>query len=699
MLPDVERDQLRQAIALYEKGSAREAAAVCEALLRRLPDDGDARQLLGLIRSAEGRFNEAISQFDQVLSLQPVNALVHHRRGLAKLAVNRVDDAIADFERTLVLRPEFIDALCSLGNAFATQQRYDEALACYEGVLVSEMRHWEALNNRGNVLTALGRHDEAIRSYEAAMTVAPAEAAAHFNCGLARFALGRNEHAIADFDHALERDPDHAEALHARGNALRNLRRHEEAAASYTAAAAKKPRLPFIEGDALHGRMQLCDWTDYEVSVERILHGVSEGQPVAVPFVLISISDDPQLQRRCAEMYVRYGRVAGEPGQSFTRRTGNSKIRLAYLSAKFHDHAGARLIADLLEIHDRRRFELIGVSFGPDARGEMRERLRRSFDDFLEVRERSDADVAAMLRARGVDIAIDLVGFTDNSRLGILAHRAASIQVNFLGCPGTTGADYVDYIIADETVIPIGQDACYAERVVRMPESYQVNDSKRRIADRTPTRREAGLPEASVVLCCFNSPFKITPDVFDVWMRVLGRFGDAVLWLLQGNLTAEANLKREASVRGIDPTRIIFAPHMPLPEHLARHRLADLFIDTYPCNAHVTASDALWAGLPMLTCSGRSFASRVAASLLKAVGLPDLITSGLAEYEMRIGDLLANRHELRALRDRLGRNLGTAPLFDTDRFRRHLEAAYVTMWETWRRGSAPQAFTVPALTS
>jgi predicted O-linked N-acetylglucosamine transferase (SPINDLY family) len=383
-----------------------------------------------------------------------------------------------------------------------------------------------------------------------------------------------------------------------------------------------------------------------------------------------------------------------EPAPGSSRPTDAGKIRLAYVSSKFHDHAGARLIAELLEIHDRRRFEIIGVSFGPSAKGEMRERLRRSFDQFLDVRERSDREVAVMLRGLGIDIAVDLVGFTDSSRLGIFGHRAAPVQVGFLGCPGTTGAEYIDYIIADDTVIPAGDEVYYTERVVRLPDSYQVNDSRRRIGDGGPTRTESGLPENSFVLCCFNNPSKITPVVFGIWMRVLRRFGDTVLWLMRSNSSAEGNLRREAAARGVDPARLVFAPHAPLAEHLARHRLADLFVDTIPYNAHVTASDALWAGLPIITCAGRSFASRVAASLLRSVGLPELITTSLDEYEARLYRLLDERYELSTLRARLHQNIVGAPLFDTDRFRNNLEAAYIAMFETCRRGEPPKAFSV-----
>jgi len=370
---------------------------------------------------------------------------------------------------------------------------------------------------------------------------------------------------------------------------------------------------------------------------------------------------------------------------------------IAYLSADFHRHATAYLMAELFERHDRSRFEVIGVSFGVDDKSDMRRRLVAAFDQFYDVRRKRDEEVAKLLHDLQVDIAIDLKGYTQDSRPGILAYRPTPIQASYLGFPGTMGAEFIDYIIADETVVPFDHQPFYAEKIVHLPDCYQVNDTKRNIAERTPTRQEAGLPERGCVFCCFNNNWKITPEVFSVWIRLLHAVEGSVLWLFRDNESAERNLRKEAQARGIDPARLVFAGRLPLEDHLARHRLADLFLDTLPCNAHTTASDALWVGLPVLTCMGNAFAGRVAASLLKAIGLPELVTHSIEDYEALALRLAKDPSLLEGYRNRLATNRLTHPLFDTDRFRHHIEAAYLQMWEIWQRGEQPRSFAVEAL--
>jgi protein O-GlcNAc transferase len=377
-------------------------------------------------------------------------------------------------------------------------------------------------------------------------------------------------------------------------------------------------------------------------------------------------------------------------------RYRHERIRVAYLSADLHEHATAYLMAELFERHDRERFEVTAVSWGPQVASPMRTRLQQAFEHFVDVRGRGDVEVAHWLREQEIDIAVDLKGYTFDARLGILAQRPVPVQVNYLGYPGTLAAPYIDYLIADAVVIPPEARMHYAEQVVWLPDSYQVNDRQRVIAARTPSRGELGLPERGIVFCSFNNNYKLTPEVFALWMRLLQQVEGSVLWLLEGNAAVAANLRREAQVRGIAPERLVFAPRAPLPEHLARQRTADLFLDTLPCNAHTTASDALWAGLPLVTCLGATFAGRVAASLLTAVGLPELITPSLAEYEALALRLATDPEALAAVKAKLARNRDTYPLFDSDRTRRHLEAAYVTMWERYQRGEAPAAFAVPA---
>jgi predicted O-linked N-acetylglucosamine transferase (SPINDLY family) len=369
-------------------------------------------------------------------------------------------------------------------------------------------------------------------------------------------------------------------------------------------------------------------------------------------------------------------------------------MRIAYLSADFRRHATAYLIAELIERHDRERFEIIGLSYGPDDRSDMRARLAGAFDRFVDVRTSSDEAIARLIERSRVDIAVDLMGHTQFARPAILAFRPAPIQAAYLGFPGTTGADFIDYVIADPIVAPFELQPCFTEKIVHLPECYQVNDSARKIATRIPTREEFGLPAEGFVFCCFNTSWKIAPAMFEVWLRLLRAVPGSVLWLLRDNADAERNLRREAAARGADPSRLVFADRLGPEQHLARHRLADLFLDTLPYNAHTTASDALWAGLPLLTCRGETFAARVAASLLESVGLPELVTTSLGDYETLALELATDDQLRRQLRQRLEGNRLTHPLFDTQRFRRHIEAAYQTMWELWQRRESPRSFSV-----
>ena len=434
-----------------------------------------------------------------------------------------------------------------------------------------------------------------------------------------------------------------------------------------------------------------CRWDRLGVHARDLVRQVKEGRGIVEPFTFLLVSGDPAEQRLCAE------RCAARIPQAATpppKRAPDSRTRLAYLSGDFRNHAVAQLTAGLFELHDRSRFEVTGVSFGADDGSELRARIERGFDRFIDARTRSDAEVAATLRDLGIDIAVDMSGYMNLARPGILALRPAPIQVNFLGYPGTLGAAFMDYIVADRFLVPEQDAECYSERPVYLPDTYFVNDSKRPIAEDTPSRAELALPQDAFVFCCFNLTAKITPEVFSIWMRLLAQIPGSVLWLLEDNAGARRNLEREAQARGVDAARLVFAPRMRTDRHLARQRRADLFLDTLPYNAHTTASDALWAGLPVLTCPGRTFAGRVAGSLLRAVGLPELIARDLAHYEALALELARDAARLAELRAKLERNRATAPLFDTDRFRRHIEAAYATMREIALRGESPRSFAV-----
>jgi predicted O-linked N-acetylglucosamine transferase (SPINDLY family) len=469
---------------------------------------------------------------------------------------------------------------------------------------------------------------------------------------------------------------------------LSRFKQHKEALMCFEKALQNKPNLEFAEGNRLHEKLLLCEWSDLDADIERLLSGTRKGTPTE-PFHLLSIPATPGDLLTAARRFVTDRFPISHPAQR-QRSAHHDRIRIAYLSFDFRAHPVADLIAGLFEEHDKLRFEVTAISVGPDDGSEVRQRIKAACEHFIDAQRQGDEEIVGLIQQRGIDIAVDLNGFTQGTRMGALLRRPAALQVNYLGYPGTLGSSQFDYIIVDDTIVPEHECGFYTEKCVWLPHTFQVNDRRRAIAESTPSRRECGLPEAGAVFCCFNTNYKITPAVFGVWMRLLGANEGSVLWLRHANEAASANLRREAEARGISSQRLIFAPRTAsAADHLARYRVADLFLDTLPYNAHATATDALWAGLPVLTCMGSTFASRVAASLLKAAGLPELITNSLQEYEAMALALASDPRRLALLKEKLAHNHSTSPLFDTASFTRHLEAAYQTMWERHQRGYPP----------
>jgi predicted O-linked N-acetylglucosamine transferase (SPINDLY family) len=579
--------------------------------------------------------------------------------------------------------------------ALHRQGRLAEADALYQDILRSDPSHFDALHLRGVIALQTRRWEDGVALVRDAIALNGNVPEAHDNLGNGLRELRRFDEALASFDRAIALRPGDARLHRNRGSTLQSLDRHEEALASFAKAFALQPDLEFLPGMLTHTKMTLCDWSDIQRDLAALEDRIEHGERAALPFPVIVLSDSPRLQRKAAELYVRARCPANTALPEIARWPGHDKLRIGYFSADLQNHATAYLMAELFEQHDASSFEITAFSFGSDTGDAMRQRLRAGFHRFIDVRHRTDQEVAVLARELEIDIAVDLKGFTKDFRTGIFACRAAPIQVNYLGYPGTMGADYIDYIVADPILIPESDQRHYAEKIVWLPDSYQVNDTRRRIADATPTRAEAGLPLDGFVFCCFNQSLKITPEVFDGWMRILRRVAGSVLWLLHDNDAAVANLRRAATHRGVDADRLVFAPRQPLPDHLARHRLADLFLDTVPCNAHTTASDALWAGLPVLTRMGATFAGRVAASVVNAVGLAELITTTQDAYEAKAIALATDPDALTAVRQTLARNRLTAPLFDTARFTTHLEAAYRAMVARYQAGLPPAPIRVP----
>ena len=589
----------------------------------------------------------------------------------------------------MALQPDHAEAQRSRGLILNVMGRQAEAVASFERVIALYPKDTQTLLDHGIALHALGRLSQALLSFDRALAVSPTYVAAHNNKAAIFIDLNRHADALASCNRAIAIEPDCAIAHYTRAIALEGLGRLEEAIESYTKALSYDPDMELVPGKRLHTIMQTCRWDGLEDEYRAILRRIDDGHAASPPFTLLAIPSSPLRQRKAAELFCR-NRLSTDASNHWpTPKRRSERLRIGYFSADFYNHATALLAAGLFELHDRSAFEVIGFSYGVAATDPMRDRLSTAFDRFVDVSDKGDTEIAAMARDMGIDIAVDLKGHTLASRPGIFVHRAAPLQGAYLGYPGTTAMPSIDYLIADPVLIPPEHRPYYSEKIAYIPPSYQVNDSKRTTSARRFTKRELDLPETGFVFCCFNNSYKITPAVFDVWMRLLHAVEGSVLWLLESSAVAMANLRAEAQKRGIAPQRLIFAPRMDPADHLARHSAADLFLDTFYCNAHTTASDALWAGVPVLTKLGDTFTGRVAASLLTAIGLPDLIVGSDDAYEKRALALAANPAELGSLKRRLMENKATHPLFDTMRFTRNIEDVYLRMWARYESGARP----------
>ena len=664
---------------LKSEGRAGEALASFDRAVALKPDYAAAWSRRAQALHDLARLTEALESADRALALNPRHLEALNARGAILAELDRPEDALASYDQALRLAPDFPDTLNNRALALKSLRRPEDALASVERALTIHPGMAEAWNNRGIILFDLKRMGEAIDSYDRALALRPAYAQAFNNRAVAKAGLKRFIDSLADCDQALALRPDFADALYNRGNALSELSRPEEALADYEEALAIDPGHPNALSGLANAALLIGDWQRTAELKERLKDDVLAGRSVIQPFVVMGYWDDNDLQLRAARNYVRRAGPGRLPALWRGERYSHDKIRIAYLSADFHNHVTAALTVEMFERHDRGRFEITAMSFGPDDGSAMRARLVRAFDRFHDARQQSDRQVAELLRGLEIDIAVDLGGHTSGARPWVLAYRPCPVQAKYMGYPGTSGSDFIDYLIADRVVVPQDQDPFFSEKIAALPETLWVTDTARPFPA-PPSRAEAGLPETGFVFCCFNHNWKITAPIFDIWMRLLDRIEGSVLWLLEGNASIGANLRKEAAARGIAPERLIFAGRTSPEQHLARQQLADLFLDTLPYNAHTTASDALWAGLPLITLPGQSFPARVAASILQAADMPEMIAPDLAGYEALALKLATEPAALQAVRRKLA-DKSAMPLFDTARFTRNLEAAYLAMLE------------------
>lgn len=676
------------------------ALAAYERALALDPRLAEAHLDIGTLHAAEQRPEAALAAYDRALASRSDYVAAWLGRGGMALRLDRHDEALAAYDRALALQPDCAEAMAGRGNALVELGRHEEAAAVYDKATGLHPAFAGGWVGRGNLLVRRGRYADASMAFDHAITLDSSLAEAWLGRGLTSYLLSRHERAIAAYDRAIELAPAVARAaLVGKGDVHYATRQYEDALATWGKARTIGPDTSTMDCACQLARMHLCDWTGFAAESARVRAAVVDGKRAA-PLSFIALPSTAAEQLRCARVWMAHSFPRLAPAVQTGEPYAHERIRVAYMSSDFRRHAVAVLAAGLFEHHDRRHFEITGLSIGPDDGSEMRRRIAAGVDDFVDAAAHGDESIAALVRAREIDILVDLNGLTAHARTGALALRPAPIQVNWLGYPGTLGAEWYDYIVADPVVIPDLHRGCYAEKVVHLPDTYLVNDDRRAIAERMFTRAELGLPPTGVVFCCFNNAYKLTPDVFDVWMRILRRVDGSVLWLSRDNEKATAALRQEAARRGVRADRLIFAPRMPRgDEHLARQRTADLFLDTLPYNAHTTAADALWAGLPVLTRVGETFAGRVAASVLTALELTELITTSADDYESLAVALASDSARLGEIKAKLARNRTTSPLFDTGLFARNLETAYGMMMERLRAGLPPDHLVVPPWTA
>jgi protein O-GlcNAc transferase len=711
-----DRQQMEAALASYD-----EAIAL---------DPGYAHAFLnrGFVLERLHQWDAALASYERAISIDPGDALAHFNRAAVLRVLERREEALASYAQAIAAKPSYFEAYCNRGFLLTEMERWDEALAshdkcieinpgfgpahCGRGTVLQQRKEWDAAlasyeraidinpghavahGNRGSVLTELKLWSAARSSLERAITLDPDLAEAHGSLALLLAAVGFPDASLECFDRAIALKPDLGHTYLNRANLLVQMKRFLPAIASYDRGIALKADARFVPGMHRYAKMNLCDWSDLSADMQRLATGIEAGEMMSPPLPMLALVDSAPLHHKTAQIWVRELYPARTVLPQISRRMRPQKIRIGYFSGDLYQHPVAVLMAELFEVHDRSKFEVYAFSYCPDSQDNMRKRLKSAFDRFIDVHGKSDQEIALLAREMDIDIAVDLGGHSGSSRTGIFALRAAPLQVHYLGYPGTMGAEYMDYVIADSTIVPLADQKHYSEKILYLP-SFQANDSKRRIADRIFSREELALPPTGFVFCCFNANYKITPTTFSAWMRILARAPGSVLYLYAENEAVVTNLRREAQNRGIDAGRLIFADKLltdklPHPEYLARYRVADLFLDTLPYNAGATASDALRVGVPVLTCLGEAFAGRMAASLLTAIGMPELITRTQQQYEELAVALATDPQRLAAIKRKLEANRSTTLLFDTRRFAEHLETGYAKILERYHAGLAPE---------
>ncbi|MDA9896227.1 tetratricopeptide repeat protein [Amylibacter sp.] len=684
---------INQLLNLYNSGNLEAVVEQANLLTEQYPEAFAVWNILGAANKGLGDLDKASQAFKKVTELSPNNAEGFNNMGVTLQDQGKLEEALVAFNRVLDLHPDHTEVHFNIGNAFQTQSRLEEAIEAYKKALSLKPDRAEAYYNMGITLQEQGKLVEAIEAYKKALSFKPDYADAYYNMAIVLQIQGKLDEAIVSFEKVLKLKPDYAYGHYNMGVIFQNQGNCNAAITSYAKALSLEPSNAKLRSLKLFQQAKICDWKALEE--DRPLWsrlGVS-GKAVEA-FALLSFEDAPERHRLRSENYAKEHFPVKSTKQFEKPSQMPKRLRIGYFSADFKEHPASYLMFKIIECHDRSLFDVYGYSIGQPKLDKMREKISGAFDVFKDIHSSSDIEALKTIHNDKIDIAIDLTGYTKDSRTNLFSSRLAPVQINYLGYPGTLGADFMDYIVADQNLIPEAFQEFYIEKQIYLPHTYWPTNNIQAISQKVQTKEDMGLPSDGFVFCCFNNNYKISPKEFDIWMRLMGKVEGSVLWLLKSNKWAEHNMKREVEARGVSADRVVFAERVENSEHLARHRLADLFLDTFNYNAHTTASDALWAGLPLVTKLGKGFATRVAGSLLNAVGLPELITHNENDYEALILELATNPKKLNKIKKKLEVNRLSKPLFNTEQYTKHLENGYLQAYQRHFKGEKPDTIFV-----
>ena len=674
--------KFKEAIKFHQSGNLLKANNILLEILKEEPNDFNTLHLLGVISFQMQKYETSVNLIKKATEINSNDPETFKNLAIAYKSVGQLENALKCCDKAIELKTNYVEAYNYKGHILIELNQYNSAIDNWNKAIKLKPDFAEAFNNLGIVHSKLNKFDDALVYLNKAIQIKVGFSEAYLNRAFVLKELKKYDLALEDCDKAIKINPNFAEAYNNQGIILRELNRMESAYESYSKAFEMKPNLDFLLGSLIYTKLNLCIWDSFEKDLKKLEEKIIKKHKSTTPFSTLLFYNSSSLQKIATETFVKSKHTFDnkkKENKLIQNIEVGKKIRIGYYSADFCIHPVSNLIANLFELHDKSKFDLFGFYFGPDKKDEMLKRTSKAFNNFYDLRLKNDDEIAQLSIDLNIDIAIDLMTFTEKNRFGIFVKKCAPIQVNYLGYPGTSGSDCIDYIIADKILIPKENQKDYSEKVVYLPHTYQVNDPTKKISDKIFTKEELGLPKKSFVFCCFNKNQKITPSIFDLWMRILKKVDNSVLWLLSENEIFAFNIKKEAEKRGVNSERIVFAKKIALHDHLARHKVANLFLDTFPYGAHTTCSDSLWTGLPVLTKAGESFASRVSASLLNAIDLPELITRSDVEYENLAIELATQSNKLNKIRDKLEKNISTQPLFDTKIFTKNIESAYEIM--------------------